>query len=971
MMLFAFDYNDNRIHINDAQSNKEYFCPYCGVPLITKKGDVRQHHFAHKSNHPCSDSWERIKSYDISPWHNEWQELFPKENQEVKLSLGETKHRADVLIGRTVVEFQHSIMPVKSFDDRNNFYFNLGYKVIWLFDLSDIVQNGNMTYCVDASGLSFNWNNPKKAFNSYDVKTGCIDLFFQISNNDTNCIVKVLDVSEVGFESFKTSFLMSKSEFLDYVGLTNGVCPVPDRNNLETNENYLRFKDKYHVDLNKQQERAIQSIEGAVLLLSVPGSGKTTVLVDRLGYMVCEKNIAPNRILAITFNKSAAEEMKSRYAKMFGTKSKKQIDFRTVNSLSLEIYAHFCKECNKEMCTLIQGTERKSLFFKIYCEFHPEEYPSESDIIELETATTYVKNMMLNKAQIMEMDSEYPQFSLMFQKYCDTLKKQRKMDFDDQMRFAYWILTNCTLQAAFWQNKYHYICVDEAQDTSKIQHAIIQILAQRNNIFMVGDEDQSIYGFRAAYPKALLNFCADYKNPYILRMERNYRSTPQIVEKAQNFISENKGRYEKKMVADRDEGNPVELIPVNSVVDQYTEILSIAQSTNRETAFLYRNNESSVVLVDFLLRNNVRFRLKKSEQNFFGNSVVRDIVAYLSIVIDPFDTNSLRQICNKGIIYLKKQQLECAVKNCNNKYKKITVFDAVEYQMQFLPQYQRDRAERFKGMFDSLTNKTTEAAINFILESGYEDYLKEKKQDFTKIETLLILARQEPDISKYLNRLKELESLIKNGFDGNGNIILSTIHSSKGLEYDIVYMVDVYDGRFPSSKMNIFNMSKDNADVEQEERRLFYVGITRAKNELYLFSINGKTSSYIDTLFPDVKKQRILAEQQENMRRIAEDQRLKQEKAQQVHEEYIKFLKKRREKEEENRRIADEQAYLKSYNEVKDLFTQQEKQIRDSCGGRWVKCEVCGQILPSDKFISYGGPNHINLGMCYICGRKH
>ena len=110
-MLFAFDYNDNRIHINDAQSNKEYFCPYCGVPLIIKKGDVRQHHFAHKSNHLCSDSWE--KSYDISPWHNEWQELFPRENQEVKLSLGETKHRADVLIGRTVVEFQHSIMSVK------------------------------------------------------------------------------------------------------------------------------------------------------------------------------------------------------------------------------------------------------------------------------------------------------------------------------------------------------------------------------------------------------------------------------------------------------------------------------------------------------------------------------------------------------------------------------------------------------------------------------------------------------------------------------------------------------------------------------------------------------------------------------------------------------------------------------------------------------------------------------------------
>ena len=981
-MLFAFDYNDNRIHIDDTQSNKEYFCPYCGAHLITRKGDIRQHHFAHKVNHLCSDSWERTKSYDISPWHNEWQECFPKENQEVKLSLGETNHRADVLIGRTVIEFQHSIMPVKSFDDRNNFYFNLNYKVIWLFDLSDIVENGKLTYHSTNDGLSFTWSNPKKAFNSYDVKTGCIDLFFQISNNSPNCIVRVSDVSESGFESFTTSNLMSKNEFLEYVGLVNGICLAPDRADLESNESYLRFKEKYNINLNKQQERTIQSVDGAVLLLAVPGSGKTTVLVDRLGYMVCEKGIDPSRILSITFNKSAAEEMKSRFINVFGSEYGNRIDFRTINSLSLEIYSQYCKLINKEKRELIQGAEQKALFSRILREFNPDDYPSEGDIIELDTAIAYVKNMMLSKTQILELDSSYPKFSLMFQRYRDILKQQYRMDYNDQMVFAHWILTNDTAQAKIWQNRYSYICVDEAQDTSKIQHEIIRILAQGNNIFMVGDEDQSIYGFRAAYPKALLNFRADYKNPYILRMERNYRSTPQIVEKAQGFIGENKGRYEKTMIADRDDGKPVELIAVDSVEEQYSKVLAVAKKAEKETAFLYRDNESSVVLVDYFLRNGIQFRLKKPELNFFGNSVVHDIVSYLTLVVDSYNTNSLRRICNKGILYLKKQQLDYAVKNCNSK--RLTVFDAVESQMQYLPYHRRNQAERFKKVITGLSGNCTENAILSILNNGYRAYLKEKQQDYTKIETLLILAKQEPEIHNYLKRLTELEALIQNGFNDTGFITLSTIHSSKGLEYDAVYMVDVYDGRFPSSKKNKFSRSKDNADGEQEERRLFYVGITRAKNELYLFNIKGKSSSYIDSLFPEVKSRRITAEQeietkklgeqkkiwQENMHSIIESQRLRREEIRRRNEQYIRHQEEIKKKNEEQQKIANEKAYLDYYNEVKDLFTQQDTQIRDSHGVRWIKCEKCGRILQSERFVSYGGQNHVNLGMCSDCWKK-
>lgn len=975
-MLFAFDYNDNRIHIDDTQSNKEYFCPYCGAPLVTKKGEVRQHHFAHKSNHLCSDSWEQTKSYDISPWHNEWQNLFPKENQEVKLSLGEITHRADVLIGRTVVEFQHSILSSKAFDERNNFYFNLNYKVVWLFDLSDIIQSGNLSYSALPDQLEFTWKNPKKAFNCYDVKSGCIDLFFQIFENDSGCIVRVSDVSNAGFEEFTTSKLMSKKDFLEYVGLVNDSCPEPDRTDFSINESYLNFKEKYQINLNKQQERTIQSIEGNVLLLAVPGSGKTTVLVDRLGYMVCEKHIDPRRILSITFNKNAAEEMKTRFINLFGSEYGEQIDFRTINSLSYYIYTSFCSDRNKELNRLIKDNEQKALHIKIYKEFFPDEHPSEGDITDLGTAIAYTKNMMLNGEEIRLIDNNYPKFSSMFNKYCAVLKKNNQMDYHDQMKFAHWILTHSKKHRLYWQNKYDYICVDEAQDTSKVQHEIIKILASGNNLFMVGDEDQSIYGFRAAYPKALLNFRSDYTNPFIQRMEVNYRSTPQIVEKAQKFISENKGRYEKNMVAARADGEPVELLKVYSVEEQYKRILEIAKKSSKETAFLYRDNESSVVLIDLFLRNNVQFTLKKPEMNFFGNSIVRDIVAYLRLSIDPYDSDSLKQICNKGILYLKKQQLNYAIKNIQNG--RITVFDALEEQMKYLPVNKRDKADRLKTTIALLKGQKTEAAIQILLDYGYEYYIEKSHLDYSKIEILSILAKNEPRIQGFLNRLNELEHLIQQGFRGSENVILSTIHSSKGQEYDTVYMVDVYDGRFPSSEKNMFSRSKDNADGEQEERRLFYVGITRAKNKLYLFSIKNKTSSFLEALFPEATAKTISAKKQdfmniyyENQRKIAYNRQLQEEKWLKEYELRKKQSFEEKQRCEEAKRINAEKVYAESYNEVKDKFTQQTAPIRDSHGVRWVKCEVCNRILPADKFCTYGGTNHVNLGMCNDCGRKN
>ena len=243
-MQFAVDKDDKRVWIENTHSNQAYFCPYCGTELITKKGDQRRHHFAHRSIQYCKDSWIRSNKYDESSWHYDWQNEFPEENREIKLELGQVQHRADVIIDQTVIEFQHSLLSEKDFYERNHFYFNLGYKVIWLFDLSNLYEAKRNSFVAQQSCLIHSWKNPKECFDAYDVETGTIELFFQINNSDKS-IVRVTHVSENGFEKFETTLLMTKEEFLDYVGMKNGDCKSPKISALADKGEYQEFKEKY------------------------------------------------------------------------------------------------------------------------------------------------------------------------------------------------------------------------------------------------------------------------------------------------------------------------------------------------------------------------------------------------------------------------------------------------------------------------------------------------------------------------------------------------------------------------------------------------------------------------------------------------------------------------------------------------------------------------------------------------------
>lgn len=851
-MQFALDKDDNRVWIDDTHSNQAYFCPYCGTELITRKGDIRRHHFAHRTLQRCKDSWVRDKKYDESDWHYDWQNEFPANNREIKLELGQVKHRADVIIDHTVIEFQHSLLSESDFNERNSFYFNLGYKVIWLFDLSDLYGSKRISFTAAETGLVHAWRNPKKCFNAYDVEAGAVELFFQISSYDKS-IVRVTHVSADGFEKFNTTFLMRKAEFLDHVGLKNGECKPPRISSFADKIKYQAFKEKYNICLNPQQERAMLSTEGSVLLLAVPGSGKTTVLIDRIGYMILEKNISPENILALTYNNKARDEMKERFAEKFGSNLK--VDFKTINAFANKIYQRCCIEEKKSPRALIDNPEKRKLLKDIYKKFSNDKYITYEDTEILSTDIGFIKNNQLygddhdyffSNADLHFVDTKFSNMTIIYDAYQKELHNHKKMDFDDQVYFGIMCLKTHPDLLSEYRRTYRYICVDEAQDTSKLQHQLIKLLAEGNNLFMVGDEDQCIYGFRGAYPKALLNFRFDYRNPLILKMETNYRSTPAIVTTAQNFISQYTGRYNKNMTAFRSAPEKVKILNVTTRTDQFRDLAARLMKSQGETVVLFRNNDTLLPLIDFLNANKISYNCKKPAMKFFQIRSVTEMLNFLKLLVNPNEIKLYTTLHVTDLRQINKTSLNYVIHEIQGKGIKLE--DILKIPDRKISDDELGHLISFDMSIKNTAGKNTADAIQSIMDR-FQSIDNALNYNSDKIEILKVIASAYPEISVFLDRIETLKNLFDSGgIDNSSNITLSSIHNSKGLEFKTVYIIDVYDGHFPINARKKWGVSKDYYDGDIEERRLFYVALTRAKDNLFLYSLADKTSSFINEI---------------------------------------------------------------------------------------------------------------------------
>lgn len=632
---------------------------------------------------------------------------------------------------------------------------------------------------------------------------------------------------------------------------------------------WKEFETTFSVKLNQQQKEAVQSTKGPVLLLAVPGSGKTTVLVTRLGYMIYCKNIPPESILTVTYTVAATKDMSERFAVRFGEDMAKRLEFRTINGICAMIIQYYGRRIGKTPFELVKDEKATTGMLIKICQDHGMGYPTESDLKNVRTLITYIKNMMLNEEELQKLEEESDiRIAGIYRESCRQMREQKLMDYDDQMLYAYNILRKDPGVLAYFQNRYPYICVDEAQDTSKIQHAIIALLAAgTGNLFMVGDEDQSIYGFRAAYPEALLSFEKKHSGAKVLLMEENFRSNAKIVEAADKFIQKNTLRHEKHMRAAREAGADIREISLKSRKAQYVYLMKAAQECTTgmagmsgseehrgradasvtETAVLYRDNECAIPLIDLLERKNIPYRMRNADLSFFTHRTVLDVQNIIRFAMDPKDTELFMQIYYRlKLFFNKKDALRYAQ---ISQEKDMEVLDAA-LKYGNLEKYQEDNIRNLKRQMVRILNMPGDEAVNQILTyMGYQDYLKKMGMNANKLETVKLIGSRVESPEKLLERLEELRTIIQEKVsDKDCPFILSTMHASKGLEYDTVYLLDVMDGILPEKVLaNPRTASKEELETYEEERRLFYVGVTRAKNQLNVFTTN-KPSKFCSEL---------------------------------------------------------------------------------------------------------------------------
>ena len=639
--------------------------------------------------------------------------------------------------------------------------------------------------------------------------------------------------------------------------------------NIKRSMEWKEFETTFSVKLNQQQKEAVQSTKGPVLLLAVPGSGKTTVLVTRLGYMIYCKNIPPESILTVTYTVAATKDMSERFAVRFGEDMAKRLEFRTINGICARIIQYYGRRIGKTPFELVKDEKATTGMLIRICQDHGMGYPTESDLKNVRTLITYIKNMMLNEEELQKLEEESDiRIAGIYREYCRQMREQKLMDYDDQMLYAYNMLRKDPGVLAYFQNRYPYICVDEAQDTSKIQHAIIALLAAgTGNLFMVGDEDQSIYGFRAAYPEALLSFEKKHPGAKVLLMEENFRSNAKIVEAADKFIQKNTLRHEKHMRAAREAGADIREISLKSRKAQYVYLMKAAQECTTgmagmsgseehrgradasvtETAVLYRDNECAIPLIDLLERKNIPYRMRNADLSFFTHRTVLDVQNIIRFAMDPKDTELFMQIYYRlKLFFNKKDALRYAQ---ISQEKDMEVLDAA-LKYGNLEKYQEDNIRNLKRQMVRILNMPGDEAVNQILTyMGYQDYLKKMGMNANKLETVKLIGSRVESPEKLLERLEELRTIIQEKVsDKDCPFILSTMHASKGLEYDTVYLLDVMDGILPEKVLaNPRTASKEELETYEEERRLFYVGVTRAKNQLNVFTTN-KPSKFCSEL---------------------------------------------------------------------------------------------------------------------------
>lgn len=609
---------------------------------------------------------------------------------------------------------------------------------------------------------------------------------------------------------------------------------------------------------NREQEEAITHKGGLLMVLAGPGSGKTLVITYRVKWLIENAGVHPSNILVITFTRAAAEEMKKRFF-MFDGMENAPVTFGTFHSIFFMIlrYAYRYTAAN------IIREDVKRRYIKEMTENMELEIEDENEFLSgIINEISYVKGEMMSLSYYHSNNCSDELFAQIYEGYEKRLREENLIDFDDMLVFCYELLKEREDIRILWQNKFQHILIDEFQDINKVQYEIIRMLAGKgDHLFIVGDDDQSIYRFRGARPEIMLGFEKDYPEAKKVILNTNYRCSEEIVEGAEHLISHNTKRFPKNMQAARGSKVPITFRNLKDAGEECTDILKGIRFYYKkgipleDMAVIFRTNTQPRLLVGRLMEYNIPFQMRDVIPNIFDHWIARNILTYIKLAMGNRDRKLFLQVMNRPKRYISRSMIT----EPQVDLKKLK-------QQTFGKKWLYEKIDKLEMDLYLLRKMEPYAAIQYIRNGiGYEDYMNEYAQ----------FRRMNPDdLEEVLNQIQEsakeyhsfeewfayiesygeeLRKQMEAGRQQKSGVTLTTMHSSKGLEYEVVFVMDINEGVTPHKK------AVKEADLE-EERRLFYVAVTRAKTYLFLYSVkelyqkDAQISRYIGELRYDKKE---------------------------------------------------------------------------------------------------------------------
>ena len=613
----------------------------------------------------------------------------------------------------------------------------------------------------------------------------------------------------------------------------------------------------------KSQSEAIRHVDGPLLVLAGPGSGKTTVVTKRVQYLVQDCSISPSSILVITFTKAAATEMKERFTRLMEQQAQPPGGYGNVSFGTFHaVFFNILKLSYGFTVANIITEETRRQYLKESVDRMKLEIDDENEFLTgIAGEISLIKNERVELEHYFSKNCSEEVFRKIYEGYEERKKRARLIDFDDMLVYTWELLSQRKDILSAWQKKYQYILVDEFQDINRLQYDILRLLAEpENNLFIVGDDDQSIYRFRGARPEIMLNFRKDYPQSGQVLLNDNFRSTTQIVEAAGRVIARNKTRFPKNIIARGGDGALVRSLEFPDQQQECTYILKEIQNWKArggslcQVAVIYRTNTQPRVVIQKLMEYNLPFRVRDQVPNLFQHWIARDLFCYMRLAMGSGLRKDLLLVLNRPKRYLSRE--------CLNDER-----ISWEYMLNFYKdkRYVCDRIERLQYDLKMMSRMGPFAAINYIRHViGYEEYLKEyagfrrmNVEDLLEVLSDLQESAREYHtyeewfiyIEKYTEEMEQLKKRQQEVKDG---VHLTTMHNSKGLEYEKVFILDAAEGITPYKKAVL------EPDLE-EERRMFYVAMTRAKKELTI-CWTKKVGSH------EKKPSRFLEEMQEEVR---------------------------------------------------------------------------------------------------------